>query len=137
MPKFQIESKSYYFDDLEAEKTHDSVLALDLISSLVVQDADRRLSATEVLRHPYFWKYRKILDFITTVSNRVTGRDNNDRPKREMKQKIEEKSRETTKGDFTSLIDPAISKDLNGSRNQSYDGKSVRQLLRAIRNKVI
>ena len=137
MPTFQNESRCYTFHNLEELKTHDSVLALNLIRSLVVKDANQRILVTEVLKHPYFWRSRKILDFITTVSNRVTGRDFDDQVKRKMKQRIEEKSRQTTGGDFMNLIDTAVKNDLNGTRNQSYDGNSVRQLLRAIRNKVI
>ncbi|KAK3437375.1 hypothetical protein EUGRSUZ_C02042 [Eucalyptus grandis] len=131
--------------------------AHDLILHLLDQDPKLRLKASEVLHHPFFWSSYMRLKFLHDVSDKVeveakkarsvplkasgavthkveseaeAGKDNLDLPK-----KLEDIAHSVFGEDWTNLMDKDVMKDLNLNRHTSYEGSSIRHLLRAVRNK--
>lgn len=100
-----------------------------LIERMIHFNPLNRPSANAVLQHPIFWKKSKVLTFFQDVSDRIEKEDINNF----VVQKLEENSLSVVKGDWCSQIDEELAKDLKKFRG--YHGRSVRDLLRALRNK--
>lgn len=109
--------------------THEQVLAEELIKDMINEDAGRRPLAPAILKHPIFWNEEKILAFLQDVSDRVEKAELTTEPLRS----LERNARHVVRDDWRSHLDPAIEADLKKYRG--YQGISVRDLLRALRNK--
>ena len=90
---------------------------------------DRPISDA-ILRHPIFWGEGKLLDFLQTVSDRIEKLHVRDEPL----WTLERNARMVVKDDWKQVIDEEILNDLGKQR--TYQGISVRDLMRAMRTKV-
>lgn len=91
-----------------------------------------RPSAESVLLHPFFWTSQKRLLFLCDASDRfeIMERD----PPASTLVLLETKSRDIVGDDWQKSIDRSLLENLGKYRK--YDGSSVRDLLRVLRNKV-
>jgi len=82
--------------------------------------------------HPYFWSPTKRLAFLQDASDRFEkeGRE----PPSELLKRLESGARAITGPDWHFLLDGVINGNLR--KHRSYDGTRIRDLLRALRNKV-
>ncbi|PWN28586.1 hypothetical protein BDZ90DRAFT_231569 [Jaminaea rosea] len=137
--------------------------ASHLIRNMIQPEPTGRLRAVQVLAHPYFWDSAKRLGFLQDVSDRLevierekaaTGSQGaaaaaaaaasssalapppppDDAESSLLLRQLESSSRLVTEGgDWTRKVDKAFMDDLGKWRK--YHGSSVRDLLRALRNK--
>jgi serine/threonine protein kinase len=101
-----------------------------LIEKMISEEPKNRPSALELLTHPVFWSKAKTLQFLQDVSDRIEKIDNDD----PIVLNLEKCANVTLKNNWKTHISPELQDDLKKFR--SYNGVSVRDLLRAIRNKV-
>ncbi|KAJ6643328.1 Serine/threonine-protein kinase/endoribonuclease ire-1 [Pseudolycoriella hygida] len=130
--KRQLNILSYEYDlkIFSGEKYENSkVLAEELIVSMISKDPARRPPASAIANHPFFWNEEKILSFLQDVSDRVEKLDYSMEPLKT----LEKNGKFVVRQDWNLHLDEAISADLRKFRG--YHGSSVRDLLRALRNK--
>ncbi len=107
--------------------------AKDLVRKCLEANPEDRASAREVLKHPAWWSREKRTQFLCDVSDRMELED------REPGERILLKTLERaskfgiSNTDWRTKIDPAMLENLEKYRK--YDGRSLRDLLRVIRNK--
>ncbi|KAJ8330376.1 bifunctional endoribonuclease/protein kinase ire1 [Batrachochytrium dendrobatidis] len=120
---------NYRLDGLDT--INDGVLAKDLIKRMIGKDPRKRPEAHEVMRHPYFWTPSERLLFLQDISDRleVEKRD----PISPLLKFFERGGAKVTGGDWTTKLDKIVHESL--VQHRTYDGASVQDLLRAIRNK--
>ncbi|EGT39975.1 CBN-IRE-1 protein [Caenorhabditis brenneri] len=104
-------------------------LADDLITTMLHVDPIQRLTAEAVLNHPFFWNAEKRLAYFSDVSDRVEKEEDNSPVCR----RIEQDARVIVCGGWREKICDALKEDLRKFR--TYKSHSVRDLLRAMRNK--
>lgn len=119
---------TYSLDHLQTDK-HGDIIARDLIEQMLSMEPHRRPSAESVLKHPFFWSLEKELQFFQDVSDRIE-KEPLDGP---IVRQLERGGRAVVKGDWREHITVPLQTDLRKFR--SYKGGSVRDLLRAMRNK--
>ncbi|CAO3590507.1 unnamed protein product [Absidia cylindrospora] len=109
----------------------DGMEAMDLIDSMINTNPRSRPTADKVLAHPFFWSTSKRLSFLQDASDRfeVEQRD----PPSPLLQCLEKDAKKIVGYDWYRRIDRVVANDLGKFRK--YDGKRVRDLLRALRNK--
>ncbi|XP_038613027.1 serine/threonine-protein kinase/endoribonuclease IRE1 isoform X2 [Tachyglossus aculeatus] len=119
---------AYSLDCLHPEK-HEDVIAHELIEKMIAMDPQKRPSAKHVLKHPFFWGLEKQLQFFQDVSDRIE-KESLDGP---IVKQLERGGRYVVKMDWRENITVPLQTDLRKFR--TYKGGSVRDLLRAMRNK--
>ncbi|XP_073416408.1 serine/threonine-protein kinase/endoribonuclease IRE2 [Dendrobates tinctorius] len=119
---------SYSLPQLQ-EETYDHVVAKDLIEGMISGDPKLRPSAPCVLRHPFFWAPEKQLQFFQDVSDRIE-KEPQESP---LIICLEGNARCVVRVNWRLHISVPLQTDLRKFR--SYRGNSVRDLLRAMRNK--
>ncbi|KAJ6656489.1 hypothetical protein lerEdw1_003777 [Lerista edwardsae] len=119
---------AYNLDFLNPER-HEDIVARDLIEQMISTDPQKRPSACCVLKHPFFWGLEKQLQFFQDVSDRIE-KESLDGP---IVKELEKGGRAVVKMDWREHITVPLQTDLRKFR--SYKGGSVRDLLRAMRNK--
>ncbi|CAG11431.1 unnamed protein product, partial [Tetraodon nigroviridis] len=142
---------TYSLDQLQTDK-HGDIVARDLIERMLSVEPCKRPSAESVLKHPFFWSLEKELQFFQVsrsfilyffnfnfTSTVVLLQDVSDRIEKEpldgsIVRQLERGGRAVVKGDWREHITVPLQTDLRKFR--SYKGGSVRDLLRAMRNKV-
>ncbi|KAI8083052.1 uncharacterized protein BX664DRAFT_317049 [Halteromyces radiatus] len=109
----------------------DGIEAMDLIDAMISTNPRSRPTAAQVLAHPFFWSTSKRLAFLQDASDRfeVEQRD----PPSLLLQSLEKDAKKIVGYDWYRRIDRVVANDLGKFRK--YDGKRVRDLLRALRNK--
>ncbi|KAF7698222.1 serine/threonine-protein kinase/endoribonuclease IRE1-like [Silurus meridionalis] len=118
----------YSLDHLQPEK-HEDIVAMNLVEQMLSMEPEKRPSAERVLKHPFFWSLEKQLQFFQDVSDRIE-KEPLDGP---IVRQLERGGRAVVKGDWREHITLPLQTDLRKFR--SYKGGSVRDLLRAMRNK--
>ncbi|KAJ8264092.1 hypothetical protein GJAV_G00145060 [Gymnothorax javanicus] len=108
---------------------HEDIVATDLILQMLSMEPQRRPSAESILKHPFFWSLEKQLQFFQDVSDRIE-KEPLDGP---IIRQLERGGRAVVQGDWREHITVPLQTDLRKFR--SYKGGSVRDLLRAMRNK--
>ncbi|GCC35703.1 hypothetical protein chiPu_0014191 [Chiloscyllium punctatum] len=108
---------------------HADIIAHDLIKEMINMDPQKRPSAKCVLKNPFFWSLEKQLQFFQDVSDRIE-KEPLDGP---IVRELERGGRSVVQGDWKEHITVPLQTDLRKFR--SYKGSSVRDLLRAMRNK--
>nr|VWO95301.1 Pectinesterase (EC [Ganoderma boninense] len=105
--------------------------AVDLIDRMLSPEAYERPDTSTCLLHPYFWDPGKRLTFLQDASDRfeIMCRD----PKDPNLLALEKGAFEVVGADWHSRLDKLFIDNLGKFRK--YDGKSVQDLLRALRNK--
>ncbi|XP_035260126.1 serine/threonine-protein kinase/endoribonuclease IRE1 [Anguilla anguilla] len=114
----------HFMDDL-----HDDVIARDLIESMISEDPQSRPSTACVLKHPFFWSPEKQLQFFQDVSDRIEKEP----PDSPIVVSLETAGRAVVRTNWRMHISVPLQTDLRKFR--TYKGNSVRDLLRAMRNK--
>ncbi|KAJ8284060.1 hypothetical protein COCON_G00029100 [Conger conger] len=117
-------SLDHFMDDL-----HDDVIARDLIEGMISADPQSRPSTACVLKHPFFWSPEKQLQFFQDVSDRIE-KEPADSP---IVVRLETAGRAVVRTNWRMHISVPLQTDLRKFR--TYKGNSVRDLLRAMRNK--
>ncbi|KAI7907214.1 uncharacterized protein BX663DRAFT_495206 [Cokeromyces recurvatus] len=109
----------------------DGVEAKDLIERMISTDPKSRPNADTILSHPFFWSTSKRLAFLQDASDRfeIEERD----PPSPLLQQLESNAAKVIGHDWYKRIDRVVANDLGKYRR--YDGKTIRDLLRALRNK--
>ncbi|BGP34160.1 bifunctional endoribonuclease/protein kinase ire1 [Rhodotorula toruloides] len=109
----------------------EAVEVQDLILRMVATDPRERPTADAVLLHPFFWNAQKRLLFICDASDRfeIMERD----PPTSTLVTLESRAREIVGDDWQKALDRTFLENLGKYRK--YDGASVRDLLRVLRNK--
>lgn len=97
---------------------------------MIHKDPQRRPPAKAITGHPVFWDENRIMSFLQDVSDRVEKLQFENDPLRT----LEKNGRFVVKEDWNLHVDKIISEDIRKYRG--YMGASVRDLLRAFRNKV-
>ena len=97
---------------------------------MISVDPLERPPARAILRHPIFWSKEKILAFFQDVSDRVE-KDSSDSV---VLQSLERAAHDVVRGSWRTHLEDVVMEDLR--RHRTYQGRSVRDLLRALRNKV-
>ncbi|KAM9792182.1 LOW QUALITY PROTEIN: serine/threonine-protein kinase/endoribonuclease IRE1 [Neosynchiropus ocellatus] len=108
---------------------HDDVIALDLIEQMISGEAAARPSTAGVLKHPFFWSPEKQLLFFQDVSDRIEKEPANSA----IVVRLEACARAVVRTNWRMHISVPLQTDLR--RFRTYKGNSVRDLLRALRNK--
>ena len=119
--------------DLSKLTDEDDLLGIrELVSAMISKDAQLRPPPSAILLHPLFWSKEKILGFFLDVSDRIEKENENSCL---ILQNLENGSQkdEVVKQDWRNHICPEVALDLRKYR--TYKGNSVRDLLRALRNK--
>lgn len=107
--------------------------AKDLVRKCLEANPEDRPSAREVLRHPAWWLREKRTQFLCDVSDRMELEDR-EPGERILLKTLERASKfAISNTDWRTKIDPAMLENLEKYRK--YDGRSLRDLLRVIRNK--
>uniref|UniRef100_A0A672VD69 Serine/threonine-protein kinase/endoribonuclease IRE1 n=1 Tax=Strigops habroptila TaxID=2489341 RepID=A0A672VD69_STRHB len=119
-----ILSGSYQLSCLEEE-----LVARDLIVAMISPEPQRRPSAPVVLVHPFFWSQEKQLQFFQDVSDRIE-KEPAEGP---IASALEAGGRAVVRTNWRMHISLPLQTDLRKFR--TYKGASVRDLLRAMRNK--
>uniref|UniRef100_A0A8B9FLW6 Serine/threonine-protein kinase/endoribonuclease IRE1 n=1 Tax=Amazona collaria TaxID=241587 RepID=A0A8B9FLW6_9PSIT len=123
-----ILSGSYQLSCLE-EEAHDKLVARDLIVAMISPEPQHRPSAPVVLVHPFFWSQEKQLQFFQDVSDRIE-KEPAEGP---IASALEAGGRAVVRTNWRMHISLPLQTDLRKFR--TYKGASVRDLLRAMRNK--
>ncbi|KAF7292896.1 hypothetical protein MIND_01188700 [Mycena indigotica] len=105
--------------------------AVDLIGSMLHPEASERPDTTTILLHPFFWDPARRLTFLQDASDRfeIMCRD----PKDSHLLILERGALGIVGNDWQSRLDRLFLENLGKFRK--YDGRSVQDLLRALRNK--
>lgn len=105
--------------------------ASDLITQMLDPEASERPDTTTCLLHPFFWDSSRRLNFLQDASDRfeIMCRD----PKDPNLLNLEKDAINIVGPDWHARLDRAFTENLGKFRK--YDGKSVQDLLRALRNK--
>ncbi|XP_018429302.1 PREDICTED: serine/threonine-protein kinase/endoribonuclease IRE1, partial [Nanorana parkeri] len=119
---------AYSLDCLDLDN-HEGLVAHHLIQQMIDKDPQRRPSAEAVLKHPFFWSLEKQLQFFQDVSDRIEKEALDGT----IVKQLERGGRDVVKLDWREHITVPLQTDLRKFR--SYKGRSVRDLLRALRNK--
>ena len=123
------------------EKYDESVLSRDLIKRMIALNPLRRYTCSypkmirpdmkRALIHPYFWNAAKRLSFLQDVSDRLEGEL---KEASELLKSFEKRGSKVISGpDWMAKLDPGLLENLGKYRK--YDGSSVQDLLRVLRNK--
>lgn len=108
----------------------DQLLTGSLVKSMLSWEPLERPPAEAVLAHPLFWSKAKIMSFFQDVSDRV---EKDEASTSSALQALETDGPRVVRGDWRVHICDEVAQDLRRYRN--YRGLSVRDLLRALRNK--
>uniref|UniRef100_A0A8B9R2L7 non-specific serine/threonine protein kinase n=1 Tax=Anas platyrhynchos TaxID=8839 RepID=A0A8B9R2L7_ANAPL len=111
------------------EEAHDKVVARELIVSMISGEPQKRPSAPMVLMHPFFWSAEKQLQFFQDISDRIE-KEPAEGP---IVTALEMGGRSVVRTNWRMHISLPLQTDLRKFR--TYKGGSVRDLLRAMRNK--
>nr|XP_039334034.1 LOW QUALITY PROTEIN: serine/threonine-protein kinase/endoribonuclease IRE2 [Saimiri boliviensis boliviensis] len=111
------------------EEVHDKVVARDLVGAMLSPLPQARPSAAHVLAHPFFWSRAKQLQFFQDVSDWLE-KESEQEP---LVRALETGGCAVVRDNWHEHISMPLQTDLR--RFRSYKGTSVRDLLRAVRNK--
>ena len=128
--EMNIIRKQVYLQRLDGlgEEGHE---AQHLILAMTQYEAKDRPSATKVMSHPYFWSPARRLTFLQDASDRFDIMEKD--PPAAPLVALETGAAQVVGIDWHRKIDKQFMEDIG--KRRKYDGKSVEDLLRAIRNK--
>ncbi|KAI8920705.1 kinase-like domain-containing protein [Entophlyctis helioformis] len=122
---------NYRLDALDALGP-EGVLAKDAIRRMIAQDAKKRPDATAVLHHPFFWSASQRLAFLGDLSDRLESEPRDAVNVSPLVKLIERGGSKVTGGDWQAKMDASVMDE--AAKHRTYDGTSVVDLLRALRN---
>ncbi|KAJ3837019.1 hypothetical protein EV361DRAFT_847381 [Lentinula raphanica] len=109
----------------------EGVDAADLIEKMLSSDSSLRPDTSSCLLHPFFWDSSRRLNFLQDASDRFENMCRDPRDAHLIE--LEKDALEIIGSDWHSRVDKVFIENLGKFRK--YDGKSVQDLLRALRNK--
>ncbi|CAG2108280.1 unnamed protein product [Medioppia subpectinata] len=115
--------------DIDKLKTEETFAEYSLIYTMINSDPSARPNIEAVAKHPLFWDPNKSLQFLQDVSDRIEK----EAVDSDVVLNLERGGIDVCKGDWRRHISIELQADLKKFR--SYRGSSVRDLLRAMRNK--
>ncbi|OTF75545.1 serine/threonine-protein kinase/endoribonuclease IRE1-like protein [Euroglyphus maynei] len=115
--------------DLSRLNSEDDICLRSLVEPMIDQQVENRPPIDAIVKHPYFWNEQQSLQFMQDVSDRFECEQSDS----ELLRTLEHGSLDVCRGDWRRCITIELQDDLRKFR--SYRGQSVRDLLRAIRNK--
>ncbi|XP_078273922.1 serine/threonine-protein kinase/endoribonuclease IRE1 isoform X2 [Rhinoraja longicauda] len=118
----------YTLEHFEQE-THENIVGKNLIEQMISDHPQQRPSTQCVLKHPFFWTKEKQLQFFQDVSDRIE-KEPVEGP---IVSRLETGGRLVVRTNWRMHISVPLQTDLRKFR--TYKGNSVRDLLRAMRNK--
>lgn len=121
-----ILSGDFYLEHLRGDE---NVVCRELVQSMIKFQPEERPCAATVLKHPFFWGLERQLAFFQDVSDRIEKEEENSA----VVQNLEKNGLFVVKFDWRRNITQELQNDLR--RFRTYKGHSVRDLLRAMRNK--
>lgn len=123
-PKFLGTIQSYQAKN----KSSDVVLCLDIASKMTCYMKNKRASTELILKHPFFWSTEKLLNYIIEVAVRIEEKD------KTFFTKLESKRKHVVGNDWKKGLED-IYEDISNKRE--YNGSSVIDLVKAIRNRIV
>ncbi|XP_053410458.1 serine/threonine-protein kinase/endoribonuclease IRE2 isoform X2 [Nycticebus coucang] len=111
------------------EEAHDKVIARDLVEAMLSPRPQARPSVQQMLAHPFFWSRAKQLQFFQDVSDWLE-KESEQAP---LVRALEAGGYAVVQNNWHKHISVPLQTELR--RFRSYKGTSVRDLLRAMRNK--
>lgn len=114
----------------QGKSSNCDILAEGLISDMINYNPANRPTASNVRNHPLFWNEERILSFLQDVSDRV---EKTKLDFLEPLRNLEKNAKFIVREDWNLHLDYVVTADMKKYRG--YQGFSVRDLLRAIRNK--
>lgn len=117
---------SYDLSEIDSEN---ELPIYSLVKPMISNNPEDRPDIEVVIKHPYFWNGKQTLQFLQDVSDRIEC-ENVDSKIIEV---LENGGIDVCQGDWRRHLSIELQEDLKKFR--SYKGSSVRELLRAIRNK--
>lgn len=115
--------------NLNSINKEDDICLYSLVEPMISSDINERPPIEAIVKHPFFWNEKQSLQFMQDVSDRFECETFDS----EFLKILEFGSLDVCKGDWRRCISVELQEDLRKFR--SYKGSSVRDLLRAIRNK--
>uniref|UniRef100_A0A1I7WY16 non-specific serine/threonine protein kinase n=1 Tax=Heterorhabditis bacteriophora TaxID=37862 RepID=A0A1I7WY16_HETBA len=114
----------------------DEHVVISLIESMLKREPKERPTANSVLVHPFFWRADRRLQFFGDVSDRIEKEEDGSPVVR----RLEKNARAVVTGNWRNAICEALANELyqlipDLRKFRTYKGHSVRDLLRAMRNK--
>ncbi|XP_072026641.1 serine/threonine-protein kinase/endoribonuclease IRE1-like [Amphiura filiformis] len=109
--------------------SQDDIVSRQLLARMMDTVPSLRPLTKSILKHPFFWNHEKQLQFFQDVSDRIEKEPLNC----PLLVSMETEAKEVVKSDWRNNITIELQTDLRKFR--AYKGKSVRDLLRAMRNK--
>lgn len=128
----QIARQSNIFENklnIDELKNEEKLVQFNLVEKMLAHNPKERPLIETILKHPFFWKENKQLQFFLCVSDRIE-KENADT---DIIKSLETNKKDVVKGDWKRHISIELQTDLKKFR--SYKGTSVKELLRALRNK--
>ncbi|KAI8918891.1 kinase-like domain-containing protein [Entophlyctis helioformis] len=122
---------NYRLDALDALGP-EGVLAKDVIRRMIAQDPKKRPDATAVLHHPFFWNASQRLAFLGDLSDRLESVQRDTVNVSPLVKLIERGGSKVTGGDWQAKMDASVVEA--AAKHRAFDGTSVVDLLRALRN---
>ncbi|KAI8920699.1 kinase-like domain-containing protein [Entophlyctis helioformis] len=122
---------NYRLDALDALGP-EGVLAKDVIRRMIAPDAKKRPDATAVLHHPFFWSASQRLAFLGDLSDRLESEPRDAVNVSPLVKLIERGGSKVTGSDWQAKMDASVMEA--AAKHRTYDGTSVVDLLRALRN---
>uniref|UniRef100_A0AAR2JA47 Serine/threonine-protein kinase/endoribonuclease IRE1 n=1 Tax=Pygocentrus nattereri TaxID=42514 RepID=A0AAR2JA47_PYGNA len=111
------------------EDIHEDVIGRNLIEKMISAEPESRPSTSSILKHPFFWSPEKQLQFFQDVSDRIEKEPADSA----IVVRLETAGRSVVRTNWRMHISAPLQADLRKFR--TYKGNSVRDLLRAMRNK--
>jgi serine/threonine-protein kinase/endoribonuclease IRE1 len=115
--------------DLSEMRKEEKLVPFNLIEKMLSAKARDRPLMESVLKHPFFWREGQQLNFFLCVSDRIEKEPYDS----DIVKYLEQNSIDVVRGDWKRHISIELQSDLKKFR--SYRGTSVKDLLRALRNK--
>lgn len=129
----QSRSVRLNWQGLRDQHTCDGVLAKHLIQIMTLEAPAERRPTVECARlHPFFWNSERILEFLIDISNRLELRDGSSQHVRSL---FQQGAEDVINGNWIESLEPAVRASLPHRNRMNYDGSSVENLIRALRNK--
>lgn len=107
-----------------------------LISWMIDHSPEERPQFQEILSHPFFWSSETTLEFIRNLSDSIEFQGKGTPEQELVINRIEENKDQVFDNDWRELLTTNVKKQLDKKRRKPYNGSTVHNLLRAIRNKV-
>ena len=115
--------------DLGELKSEEKLIQFNLIEKMLSSEPRSRPLIESIIKHPFFWRENRQLNFFLCVSDRIEREPYDS----EIVKSLELNSTDVVRGDWKRQISAELQMDLKKFR--SYRGSSVKDLLRALRNK--